>query len=93
LAGCVGSAHRMKYTTVGDTVNAAAHLENFGRETFAESPGRRPCRILVSEGTAQLLGHRFQLDPIGEVHLKGKTQSMQAYRIVTEKPAQGKTSS
>ncbi|MBH0200501.1 MAG: adenylate/guanylate cyclase domain-containing protein [Nitrospira sp.] len=93
LAGCVGSAHRMKYTTVGDTVNAAAHLESFGREAIAESQGRRPCRILVSESTAQLLGNRFQLDCIGEVHLKGKTQSMLAYRIVTEMHAQSDTSS
>ncbi len=93
LAGCVGSAHRMKYTTVGDTVNAAAHLESLGRETLAESQGRRPCRILVSESTAQLLGDRFQLDCIGEVQLKGKTQSMLAYRIVTERPKQGHTSS
>ncbi|MBH0183434.1 MAG: adenylate/guanylate cyclase domain-containing protein [Nitrospira sp.] len=84
LAGCVGSAHRMKYTTVGDTVNAAAHLESFGREAIAESEGRRPCRILVSESTARLLGNQFQLDCIGEVRLKGKTQSMLAYRIITD---------
>lgn len=84
LAGCVGSAQRMKYTTVGDTVNAAAHLESYGREALAESQGRRPCRILISESTAQLIGDRFQLDCIGEVHLKGKTQSFLAYRMVTE---------
>lgn len=74
----------MKYTTVGDTVNAAAHLESYGREALAESQGRRPCRILISESTAQLIGDRFQLDCIGEVHLKGKTQSFLAYRMVTE---------
>lgn len=92
LAGCVGSAHRMKYTTVGDTVNAAAHLESLSREAIAESQGRRPCRILVSESTAQLLGDRFQLDSIGEVQLKGKTQRMLAYRVVTAVQAQGDTS-
>lgn len=82
----------MKYTTVGDTVNAAAHLESLSREAIAESQGRRPCRILVSESTAQLLGNRFQLDSIGEVQLKGKTQRMLAYRVVTDVQAQGDTS-
>ncbi len=82
LAGCVGSVQRMKYTTMGDTVNAAAHLENFSREAIAEPQGRRPCRILISERTAALLDNRFQLEPIGEVRLKGKTQTLLAYRVV-----------
>ena len=89
LAGCVGSAQRMKYTTVGDTVNAAAHLESYGREVFAETQGRRPCRILISESTAKLLGDRFQLECIGEVRLKGKQQVFLAYRIITEVFAEG----
>lgn len=87
LAGCVGSAQRMKYTTVGDTVNTAAHLETFSRETVAEPQGRRLCRILISESTAQLLDNRFQLESIGEVQLKGKTHSLPTYRIVTTAPA------
>lgn len=91
LAGCVGSAQRMKYTTLGDTVNAAAHLESFGRENLAETQGRRPCRILISENTVQLLGGRFQLECIGEVRLKGKTQSFLAYRIATEVFTEGTT--
>ena len=82
LAGCVGSAQRMKYTTVGDTVNAAARLESLDREFVAETAGRRPCRILISEATANLLGERFQLERIGEVSLKGKAQAMVAYRVV-----------
>ncbi len=86
LAGCVGSVQRMKYTTIGDTVNAAAHLENFGREAVAEPQGRRPCRILISETTAQLLDSRFPLESIGEVRLKGKTRPMLAYRVVRTAP-------
>ncbi len=82
LAGCVGSAQRMKYTTIGDTVNTAAHLETFGREAVEEPRDRRPCRILISESTAQLLDNRFQLELIGEVRLKGKTQPLLTYRIV-----------
>lgn len=83
LAGCVGSAQRMKYTTVGDTVNAAARLESLDREFVIESPGRRPCRILISETTAQLIGERFQLERIGEVNLKGKAEAIVAYRVAS----------
>ncbi len=90
VAGCLGSAQRMKYTTIGDTVNTAAHLENFGRGAIAEPQDRRPCRILISESTARLLDNRFQLESIGEVALKGKSQSLVAFRVVptgsTEKP-------
>jgi adenylate cyclase len=82
VAGCIGSAQRMKYTTIGDTVNTAAHLENFGRGTIAEPQDRRPCRIMISENTARLLDNRFELASIGEVSLKGKSQGMVAFRVV-----------
>lgn len=82
----------MKYTTIGDTVNTAAHLENVGRGTIVEPQNRRPCRILISEITAQLLNDRFQLESIGEVALKGKAQGLSAFRIVppdiTTKPTE-----
>ena len=82
VAGCLGSAQRMKYTTIGDTVNTAAHLENFGRGTIEEPQGRRPCRILISERTAELLDNRFQLENMGVVSLKGKSQSLMAFRVI-----------
>lgn len=82
VAGCLGSAQRMKYTTIGDTVNIAAHLENVDRGTIAEPQGRRPCRILISENTAQLIENRFHLERMGEVSLKGKSQPLLAYRVV-----------
>jgi adenylate cyclase len=88
LAGCVGSAQRMKYTTVGDTVNAAARLESLDREVVAEIPGRRPCRILISETTAQLLNGRFQLERLGEVNVKGKTQAIVTFRVMSPTPEQ-----
>jgi adenylate cyclase len=83
LAGCVGSAERMKYTTVGDTVNAAARLESLDRDVVAETPGRRPCRILISEATAQLLNGRFQLERLGEVSVKGKAGAIVSFRVTS----------
>ena len=88
VAGCLGSTQRMKYTTIGDTVNTAAHLENFGRGAVAEPQDRRPCRILISESTAQLLDNRFQLESIGEVALKGKSQALLAFRVIPTAPTE-----
>ncbi len=88
VAGCLGSAQRMKYTTIGDTVNTAAHLENFGRGAIAEPQDRRPCRILISECTARLLNNQFQLESIGEVSLKGKSQALVAFRVVPPMPTE-----
>ncbi|HET9607868.1 MAG TPA: adenylate/guanylate cyclase domain-containing protein [Nitrospira sp.] len=83
LAGCVGSAERMKYTTVGDTVNAAARLESLDREVVAETPGRHPCRILISETTARFLNGRFQLERLGEVSVKGKAHAIVTFRVTS----------
>ena len=86
LAGCVGSAERMKYTSVGDTVNTAARLESLDRDFVAELPDQRPCRILISETTAQRLDDRFQLERVGEVSVKGKAQSIVTYRVLSRTP-------
>jgi adenylate cyclase len=82
VAGSVGTSERLKYTTVGDAVNTAARLESLDRDTVQETPGRRLCRILIDEGTKHYLGNRFVLDPIGEVSVKGKEQTLMVYRVV-----------
>lgn len=82
VAGSVGTSERLKYTTVGDAVNTAARLESMDRDTVQEVPGRRSCRILIEENTKRYLGDRFVLDPIGEVTVKGKEQTLTVYRVI-----------
>ncbi len=82
VAGSVGSSQRLKYTTVGDTVNAAARLESLDRELVQGSPGRHPCRILIGESTHHCLGNRFETERVGEVSVKGKEQPLIVYRVV-----------
>ena len=89
VAGSVGTSERLKYTTVGDAVNTAARLESMDRDIVQETPGRRICRILIDEGTKRYLGNRFVLDPIGEVSVKGKEQTLTVYRVIGH--AQGDT--
>ena len=59
VAGSLGSAQRLKYTTVGDTVNVAARLESFEKDLIDPDLAYSPCRILVGETTLRHLDHQF----------------------------------
>jgi len=78
VAGTVGSSRRMKYTTVGDTVNTAARLEAFDKSLDAKIP----CRILISESTRNLMGNGFLTQRLGEIGVKGKDKRVIAYRLL-----------
>ncbi len=78
VAGALGSHRRLKYTTVGDTVNTAARLENYRKEIAKE----RLCRIFIGESTLRHLDGRFRVDTIGEACLKGKDQTINVYQVL-----------
>jgi adenylate cyclase len=84
IAGSVGSARRMKYTTVGDTVNTAARIESFAKEEFeaevARGGGAR-FRILISEATHGLLGRGFDCEFLGEHVLRGRAEPLGIHRV------------
>jgi adenylate cyclase len=83
VAGSLGSAHRLKYTTVGDTVNIASRLESFDKALVLPNSGTSPCRILISESTVQLLRDEFETLQIGEIRLKGKDATVAAYAVLS----------
>jgi len=84
VAGCLGSTQRIKYTTIGDVVNTAARLESFGKEAPGSSPDTQ-CEVLLSDRTAECLGGRFELEPVGVASLKGKSEGVMVYRLLGEK--------
>lgn len=84
IAGSVGSTERMKYTTVGDTVNVAARLESFDREGFAATGIEDRCRILVSAETHRRVAAFVRAESLGPVALKGKEQELVVFRIQEE---------
>jgi adenylate cyclase len=65
--GVVGAERRLEYTVIGDTVNLSARLESTTKEFGVP--------ILISEATAQLLGDEYEMKPLGEAKVKGKTKS------------------
>jgi class 3 adenylate cyclase len=81
VAGSLGSADRMKYTTLGDTVNTAARLESFDKDLVIPDISDSPCRILIGESTFRLVKEQYDLDKVGELNLKGKAEKIGAYRV------------
>ena len=78
VVGSLGSAQRLKYTTVGDTVNTAARLESAAKDLVHTLS---PCRILIGETTFQYLNGQFQTQRVGEVSFAGKEEKITAYCV------------
>jgi adenylate cyclase len=73
--GVVGAEGRLEYTIIGDTVNLAARLESTTKE--------KGVPILISHVTADLLGVDYETRALGDVTVKGKSQSTQVFTVKT----------
>ena len=63
---------------VGDPVNVAARLQQEARDGD----------VLIGESTRRLVGHLVTLAPFGDLALKGRSETVAAYRVVSlERPA------
>ncbi len=77
VVGDIGSASRVDYTVLGNTVNIAARLEE-----FVATPGA----IVVGETTYDAIKHLFAVEPLGDVPLKGLSKKISAFRICGGEP-------
>ncbi|HYE14789.1 MAG TPA: adenylate/guanylate cyclase domain-containing protein [Pyrinomonadaceae bacterium] len=71
--GVVGAPGRLEYTVIGDTVNLAARLESTTKDAGVS--------LLVSRATAERLGEGYETEPLGDVKVKGKTESTSVFTV------------
>jgi adenylate cyclase len=77
VTGSLGSAIRLEYGVIGDSVNIASRLESVEKERQPT-----PCRILIARQTLQYLPAHYQVEAWGEMALKGKEETVEVFRVV-----------
>jgi class 3 adenylate cyclase len=78
IAGNIGAPGRINYTLVGDAVNIAQRLEQFGKRV---DDGKRSAIVSISADTARLLPAETLLTPLGSEVLPGRTKATEIYRL------------
>jgi adenylate cyclase len=81
IAGNIGSSSIMSYTVIGDHVNLGSRLESLNKEYRT--------RIIISDSTRAQLKHPYDLRPLGDVVVKGKTRPVAIFAVTVPSPVPG----
>lgn len=84
VVGSIGNEERLKYTSVGDTINTAARLESIGGVLDFDKEESLQ-RIFIGEPTRKAVADRFLLEPQGAHAVKGKADKLEIYRVLGER--------
>jgi adenylate cyclase len=77
VVGNLGSANRMNYTVVGDAVNVAARLQEYGKTVDPDAK----VIVLASGDTISRLPERVDTNSIGSISLRGREEKTDVFRI------------
>jgi predicted ATPase/class 3 adenylate cyclase len=80
VVGEIGSDLAMEYTAMGDAANLAARMEQTAE----------PGSVQISEHTYKLIAPLFDVEPLGEIKVKGKGQPLRAFRVLGRKEVPGR---
>ncbi len=78
IAGNIGSASIMSYTVIGDNVNLGSRLESLNKEYKT--------RVIISDATRTRLTGAYDLRPLGDVVVKGKSRPVAIYALSVPAP-------
>ena len=78
IAGNIGSSSIMSYTVIGDNVNLGARLESLNKDYQT--------RIIISDATRTRLKGTYELRPLGDVVVKGKTVPVAIFQVIVPSP-------
>jgi adenylate cyclase len=78
IAGNIGSSSIMSYTVIGDNVNLGSRLESLNKNYNT--------RIIISDATRTRLKGAYELEPLGEVVVKGKTRPVVIFEVKVPSP-------
>jgi adenylate cyclase len=79
IAGTIGAEAVRSYTVIGDAVNLGARLESLNKDYKST--------IIISEFTVRSLKGRYNLRPLGQVVVKGKSVPVEIFEVLTQEPS------
>ena len=80
VLGEFGAERSFEYTALGDAINLAARMEQTAE----------PGTVQIAEDTYRLVAPLFEIEPLGQIEVKGKPEPVPAYRVLSRKDAPGR---